>query len=49
VFGSLPDRWGWIAMASVAVAAAATAWLALREAGPVRRPPSTVSADTMAD
>lgn len=49
VFGSLPDRWGWIGMGIVAVAGAATAWLNLREADPVRRPPSTVAADTMAD
>jgi drug/metabolite transporter (DMT)-like permease len=48
-FGALPDRWGWLGMAVVAVAGAATAWLNLREADPVRRPPSTVAADSMAD
>jgi drug/metabolite transporter (DMT)-like permease len=49
VFGALPDRWGWLGMAIVAVAGAATAWLNLRGAERERRAPDPVAADTIAD
>ncbi len=49
VFGVLPDRWGWLGMALVAVSGAATAWLNLRGAERAQRPTPAVAADTMAD
>jgi drug/metabolite transporter (DMT)-like permease len=38
VFGDVPDGWGWIGMAVIAVCGAASAWLNVREAAPARCP-----------
>jgi drug/metabolite transporter (DMT)-like permease len=45
VFARLPDAAGWVGMAVIAAAGAASAWLNLRG----QRSPSTVAADTVAD
>ncbi len=49
VFAHLPDGWAWLGMAVIAVSGAATVWLNVRTASPVRRPDSPVAADTTAD
>ena len=49
VFGVVPDGWGWVGMAVIAVCGAASAWLNIREASAQRRPVTNVAADTVAD
>ncbi len=49
VFNVLPDGWGWVGMAVIAVCGAASAWLNIRDAAAQRRPVSAVAADTVAD
>ncbi len=49
VFGVLPDGWGWVGMAVIAVCGAASAWLNIRDAAAQRRPVSAVAADTVVD
>jgi drug/metabolite transporter (DMT)-like permease len=45
-FGAVPDGWGWIGMAVIAVCGAASAWLNVRDAALKLRPVTAVSADT---
>ncbi len=49
VFSHLPDSWAWLGMGVIAVSGAATVWLNVSTATPVRRPESAVAADTTAD
>ena len=49
VFAVVPDGWGWLGMAVIAVCGAASAWLNLRSAADKQRPVSAVQADTLAD
>jgi drug/metabolite transporter (DMT)-like permease len=49
VFGVVPDGWGYIGMAVIAVCGAAAAWLNIREATQQRRPITAVAADTVTD
>jgi drug/metabolite transporter (DMT)-like permease len=49
VFGVVPDGWGWLGMAVIAVCGAASAWLNLRSAANKQRPVSAVQADTLVD
>ena len=49
IFGHLPDAWGWLGMAIIALSGATSVWLNLRDAAPARQPPSAVAADTIAD
>ena len=49
VFSVVPDGWGWVGMAVIAVCGAASAWLNIREAAAQRRPVSAVAADTVVD
>ncbi|WP_418320164.1 DMT family transporter [Piscinibacter sakaiensis] len=49
VFGVVPDAWGWIGMAIIAVCGAASAWLNVRAAAEKQRPVSAVQADTVAE
>ncbi len=49
VFDVVPDGWGWIGMAIIAVCGAASAWLNVRVAAAKYRPVSAVQADTIAE
>ena len=49
VFSVVPDGWGWVGMAVIAVCGAASAWLNIREAAAQRRPVTSVAADTVVD
>jgi drug/metabolite transporter (DMT)-like permease len=49
VFGVVPDGWGWLGMAVIAVCGAAAAWLNMREAAHRRQPVSAVTADTVSE
>jgi drug/metabolite transporter (DMT)-like permease len=49
VFGVVPDAYGWVGMAIIAVSGATSAWLNVRAAGRRLPPVSVVAADTMAD
>jgi drug/metabolite transporter (DMT)-like permease len=48
-FGAVPDAWGWLGMAIIAVCGAASAWLNVRAAAAKQRPVSAVQADTIAE
>jgi drug/metabolite transporter (DMT)-like permease len=49
VFGVVPDGWGWVGMAVIAVCGAASAWLNIRDAASRQRPMTAVAADTVTD
>jgi drug/metabolite transporter (DMT)-like permease len=49
VFGLVPDGFGWLGMAIIAVCGAASAWLNVRAAAERARPVSAVQADTVAE
>ena len=49
VFAVVPDGWGWIGMAVIAICGAASAWLNLRSAADKQRPVGAVQADTIVD
>lgn len=49
VFGLVPDGWGWLGMAIIAVCGAASAWLNVRAAAARQRPVSAVQVDTVSD
>lgn len=49
VLGAVPDAWGWVGMAVIAVCGAASAWLNVRDAAARHRPVTAVAADTVAD
>lgn len=48
-FGVVPDGWGWLGMAIIALCGAASAWLNVRAAAEKYRPVSAVQADTVAE
>jgi drug/metabolite transporter (DMT)-like permease len=48
-FARVPDAWGWLGMAVIAVCGAASAWLNMREAAARRQPVSAVAVDSVAD
>ena len=47
--GAVPDAWGWLGMAVIAVCGAASAWLNVRDAARAQRPVTAIEADTIAD